>query len=189
MVQPPGATSARYRLFDTVLPKSQSSAETSLFDGLDVALADLARYAGERPPQVLVTALATIASRVDAASRALEARGPAATVPDLVAALTAVRDLSGQTASMGLTDNARYEIDLRLRLKEGQMQDAIVLAQALRIDATANDGLVVPGQRIGVSVVVGNRGGGELGVARVTLLGFDGPGTCAPGVATAVRRM
>jgi hypothetical protein len=185
MVQPPGATSARYRLFDTVLPKSQSSAETSLFDGLDVALADLARYAGERPPQVLVTALATIASRVDAASRALEARGPAATVPDLVAALTAVRDLSGQTASMGLTDNARYEIDLRLRLKEGQMQDAIVLAQALRIDATANDGLVVPGQRIGVSVVVGNRGGGELGVARVTLLGFDGPGTCAPGVATA----
>ena len=40
------------------------------------------------------------------------------------------------------------------------------------IEATANDGLVVPGQRVGVSVVVGNRGGGELGVPKVTMLGF-----------------
>ena len=85
---------------------------------------------------------------------------------------------------MGLADNAKYEIDLRLRVKEEQLQDALVLAQALRIDATANDGFVVPGQRVGVSVVVGNRGSGELGVAKVTLLGFDGPGNCAPGVAT-----
>ena len=102
----------------------------------------------------------------------LETRGPSATVPDLVAALTAVRELSAQTGSMGLTDSAKYEIEPRLRLKEEQLQDALVLAQALRIDATANDGLVVPGQRVGVSVVVGNRGAGELGVAKVTLLGF-----------------
>jgi LmbE family N-acetylglucosaminyl deacetylase len=184
MVAPPSATSSRYRLFETLIPKPQQSAETSLLDGLDVSLGALARYAGERPPQALVTALGTIAARVDAASRALETRGPSATVPDLVAALTAVRDLSSQTGSMGLTDSGRYEIEPRLRLKEEQLQDALVLAQALRIDATANDGLVVPGQRVGVSVVIGNRGNGELGVARVTLLGFDGPGACAPGVAT-----
>jgi hypothetical protein len=184
MVAAPFATSARYRLVESIIPKPQQSAETSLFDGLDVSLGALARYAGERPPQALVTALATIASRVAAAARALETRGPSATVPDLVAALAAVRDLSGQTDSMGLTAAARYEIDLRLRLKEDQLQDAIVLAQALRIDATANDGLVVPGQPVRVSVVVGNRGSGDLGVARVTLLGFDGPGACAPGVAT-----
>jgi hypothetical protein len=92
--------------------------------------------------------------------------------------------MAGQTAAMGLSDDARYEIDLRLRLKEGQLQDAIVQAQALRIEATANDGLVVAGQRVAVSVVVGNRGPGELGVGKVTLLGFDGPGGCAPGVAT-----
>ena len=57
------------------------TAETSLFDGIDVSLGALARYAGERPPQPLVTALGTIAARVDAASRALETRGPSATVP------------------------------------------------------------------------------------------------------------
>jgi GlcNAc-PI de-N-acetylase/NPCBM-associated, NEW3 domain of alpha-galactosidase len=184
MVAPPSATSARYRLFETTLPAPRPSAETTLFDGIDVSLAGLARYAGERPPQALVAALGAIALRVDAASRAFDSRGPAATVPDLVAALTGVRELIAQTGSMGLTDSAKYEIDHRLRLKESQLQDVIVLAQALRIDATANDGLVVRGQRVGVSVVVGNRGSGELGVAKVTLLGFDAPGTCAPGVAT-----
>ena len=76
MVAPPGASFARYRLFDTVLPKAQQSAETSLFDGIDVSLGGLARFAGERPPQALVTALGNITSRVDAASRALESRGP-----------------------------------------------------------------------------------------------------------------
>ena len=39
MVAPPGPTAARYRLFETVLPKSQQSAETSLFEGIDVSLA------------------------------------------------------------------------------------------------------------------------------------------------------
>ena len=34
----------------------------------------------------------------------------------------------------------KYEIDLRLQQKEEQFQDALVLAQALRIDAIANDG-------------------------------------------------
>ena len=184
MVAPPSATSARYRLFETTLPKAQQTTETSLFQGIDVSLAGLARFAGDRPPPALVTALGAIASRIDAATRALDSRGPAATVPDLLAALTAVRDLTGQTASMGLSDEARYEVELRLRLKEGQLQDAIVQAQALRIEATANDGLVVSGQRVAVSVIVGNRGTGDLTVAKVTLLGFDGPGACAPGVAT-----
>ena len=37
-----------------------------------------------------------------------------------------------------------------------------MIAHGLRIDATANDGLVVAGQPIGVTVAVANRGGGEL---------------------------
>ena len=61
MVAPPGPTAARYRLFETVLPESQQSAETSLFEGIDVSLAGLARYAGERPPPALTAALGTIA--------------------------------------------------------------------------------------------------------------------------------
>jgi GlcNAc-PI de-N-acetylase len=181
MVPPPGATAARYRLVESLLPKPPS--ETSLFEGIDVSLQGLAKYAGNDPPQALVTGLATIDSRVDAATRAFESRGPFAAVPDLVGALTTVRGLLDQLASMGLSDAARYEIVTRLRLKETQLQEAIVIAHAMRVDATANDGLLVHGQSLGVSIVVANRGGGELPVSAVTLRGFEGAGTCARGVA------
>jgi hypothetical protein len=85
---------------------------------------------------------------------------------------------------MGLSDEARYEIELRLKLKDEQFQQALVLAQGLRIDAVANDGLVIAGQPLSVSVTVANRGGGDLGVRSVALSGFDGAGNCAPGTAT-----
>ena len=106
------------------------------------------------------------------------------TVSDLAAALNAVRSLDGQLGSFALSADAQYEIAMRLRVKEDQLQDALVIASALRLDATANDGLVVPGQAVGVSVAVGNRGAGSLAVNAVTLSGFDGPGGCARGVAT-----
>jgi LmbE family N-acetylglucosaminyl deacetylase len=181
MVAPPGASGARYRLVESILPKA--SAERSLFDGIDASIPGLARYAGARPPDALVGGLAAIASRVDAASRALESRGPLATVGDLVAALAAVRDLSGRLGSMGLSDAAKYEIEPRLNLKESQLEDALALAHALRIDATASDGLIVHGQTVGVSVAVANRGDGPVAVRSVTLTGFDGPAGCPAGVA------
>ncbi len=184
MVPPPAPSFARYRLFDSTLSKAQPSQETSLFDRIDVSLAALARFAGEQPPPALTSALGAIASRVEAATRALENHGPSATLPDLVASLTAVRDLLANTNGMGLSDAARYEIDFRLRLKEQQIEEAVVLAQGVRIDATAIDGLVVPGQRLGVSIAVANRGPGNLGVTKVALLGFDAAGACEPGAAT-----
>jgi hypothetical protein len=186
MVPAPGATFARYRLFDTTLAKLPQAQvqESSLFERIDVSWQGLARFAGERPPQALVSAIGRIASRVDEASRDLENRGPAGAVPDLVAGLNGVRELLTQTGGMGLNATARYEIDFRLRLKEAQFQDALVLAHGLRIDATADDGLVVPGQRVAVSVVIGNRGSSDLRVTRVSLDGFAEPGTCATGVAT-----
>ncbi|HEY7498723.1 MAG TPA: PIG-L family deacetylase [Vicinamibacterales bacterium] len=183
MVPQPGPSFARYRLVETKLPKPERP-ETSLFQGIDVTLAGLARFAGDRPPPPLTASLTSIASHVDGAVKALESRGTAAAIGPLVSALTAVRGLASQLGSMGLPDDARYEIESRLRVKEDQLQDAIVIASALRLDATANDGLVVPGQPLGVSVVVGNRGSGELAVSAITLAGFDGPGSCARGVAT-----
>jgi hypothetical protein len=183
MVPPPSVSSARYRLVETTLAKPQGD-ESSLFQGIDVSLASLLRYAGDRPPQALETALASVSSHVDGASRALESRGIAATLPDLAAALNALRRIAGQLDTLGLSADGRYEIASRLRAKEDQLQDALVLAQALRIDATANDGLVVGGQPVNVSIAIGNRGAGEVPIHTVTLAGFDGAGGCTPGVAT-----
>jgi LmbE family N-acetylglucosaminyl deacetylase len=183
MVAPPNPSVARYRLVETTLDKP-SGAETSLFDGLDVSVTSLARYAGSRPPDALVSGLSTIVARIESATKAFEGRGPLAAVPDLVAALTTVRSILGQLGSMSLSDAARYEIEPRLRVKETQFQDAIAIAHALRIDALANDGLIVPGQPVAISVVVANRGGGEVTVTAVTLSGFENAGNCARGAAS-----
>ena len=185
MVPPPGPATARLRLADAVQRSARTGDETSLFDGLDVSLGGLARYGGERPPAALTTALTEIALRAESATRVVESRGGAAALPDLAAGLRVVRDLIGQLGSMGLSDDAKYEISLRLRQKEEQFEDAIVLAHGLRIDALATDGVVVAGQAVDVTVVIGNRASSELGVRSVMLSGFDGDGGCAPGTATA----
>jgi LmbE family N-acetylglucosaminyl deacetylase len=184
MVPSPSAPGGgRYRLVESVPPKAVAP-ETSLFDGLDTSLSSLARFAGDRPPQPLITALAGISGRVEAASRALESRGPAATLPDLVSALSATRRLLDDLGSMGLSDEAIYEVDLRLRLKEVQLQDAIVLAQGIRIDAVANDGLIVAGQALGINVDLANRASGDVAVHSVVVSGFDGAPACPKGVAS-----
>jgi LmbE family N-acetylglucosaminyl deacetylase len=188
----PGPSSATYRLVDSMLhpsalenarrgprlPASPNRSETSLFDGIDTSLAALARLAGQRPPEGLVTGLTAIAQRVDAASRALDTRGPEATIPDLLTGLAAVRDLRGRLETLVPDQAVRYEIDFRLEPKEKQFQQAIVFAHALRIDALADDGLVIAGQPVNVSVFVANRGADDLSVKTVALEGFEGRAGC-----------
>jgi LmbE family N-acetylglucosaminyl deacetylase len=181
VVPPPAATGARFRLTDSVLP-ARNRDETSLFDGIDTSLVGLARYAGARQPDSLMRGLAIIASHVASASQALAKEGPAATIAHLVDGLTAVRGLRAGLESVVTSPDGRFEMDLRLAAKEEQFQDALVLAQGLRIDAATNDGLVVAGQPVAVSVGVANRGDGEIAVRDVNLAGLE-PGDAQPGCA------
>ncbi len=179
-----GPTVSRYRLIETTLPSQKDTDETSLFDGIDTSLGSLAAFAGSRAPETLTGGLAAIASRVDAAGRALEARGPAAAIPDLVAGLNGVRALRAALASMGLDQTARYEIDFRLQPKEEQFEQAIAVAHALRIDVLADDGLVIAGQPLAVSMMVANRGAADVTVTSVAFDGLEGEPGCAPATAT-----
>ena len=181
LVPPPAATFARYRLVDTVLPGARDRNETSLFDGIDTSIVGLARFAGMRQPDNLMRGLAILASHVTSAIAALGNEGPAATVPHLVDGLATVRGLRAGLESVVSSESGRYEMDLRLALKEQQFQDALVLAQSIRLDATANDGLVVPGQPLAVNVAIANRGSGQVAVRGVKLLGLEGEAGCAPG--------
>ena len=45
---------------------------------------------------------------------------------------------------MSIPADARYEIDHRLKLKDAQFGEALLLAADVRLDAIARDGLVVP---------------------------------------------
>ncbi len=86
---------------------------------------------------------------------------------------------------MGMADSARYEIDFRLRLKERDYEDAVLAAHGLSFDAVADDGLLIAGQPVKLSLLSVNRGASDVNVTEISIAGFDAPVACKPG---AVKR-
>ena len=101
-----------------------------------------------------------------------------ATLKPLQDGLFAVRVLRRELRSIAVDEAGKYEIDFRLRQKEGEFQQAIVLAHGVKIEALADDGVVVPGQAVKVNVIVANRGNGEVAIKNVKFDGFQGDVSC-----------
>jgi hypothetical protein len=176
---PSGRNQVRFLLMDSFVPPTAGE-EPSLFQGIDTTVPGLARFAGTTPPAALVDALRAIADHVSAAQKAFDAGDPFATAPSLVAGLTAVRTLRQQLAAMGLSAEARSNIDARLSTKERQFNEAVALAHGLRLEVLADDGIVVPGQEVRVAINIGDRGR-PIGVSSVELHGFDHAAACRAG--------
>ena len=174
-----GASGARYRLAQTVIESQKNKDETSLFEGVDTTLASLAHYGGANPPAGLREGLAQITNHgLNAQKAFMGSQDPAVTLPALLQGLTALRALRSGLGSMGLSDIAKYEVDFRLAQKEQQYQQAVLLAQGLRIDAIADDGIVMGNQPIRVTTNVTNRGPEGAAIKSVKLLGFNGDAAC-----------
>ncbi len=169
-----------YQLIDSTLPGQKDKTETSLFDGVDTKLEAIAQYAGPNPPAALVSGIGVIAADAKAARNAFDSGNDAATAQPIEAGLAAIRSLRGQLAGMGLDDSARYEIDFRLGIKERDYQDAVLAAHGLSFDAVADDGLVIAGQPVKLSILAVNRGSSDVSVTGVSIAGFDAPVACAP---------
>jgi LmbE family N-acetylglucosaminyl deacetylase len=175
----PGPATSSYTLAETTVAGQKARDETGLFDGVDSSIAGLAQFAGARPPRELREGLEALAEQIQLAQKRFDEVGDAATLAPLSAGLKAVRALRATLRGMSVSDSARYEIDFRLRQKEREFQQAIVLAAGLRIDALADDGVVIPGQPLRLSVFVANRGAADVAVRQVKFEGFDGQADCA----------
>ena len=176
----PAAAGSPYCLVDTTMPEAKDKPEGGLFDGIDVTLKGLAKYAGANPPAALTNGLAAVADQAVRAKQAFDSGNDAATAAPIEAGLAALRVLRGQLGSMGLSDEARYELDFRLKIKEQDYEKAVLAAHGMSFNAIANDGLVVAGQPVGLSFSAVNRGAADVTVSDVTILGFDGASPCQP---------
>ncbi|MPZ20535.1 MAG: hypothetical protein GEV06_21865 [Luteitalea sp.] len=164
----------------------------SLLDGVDTRLVALGRYA-RRAPEALQRALEAVERAGQQAQRAFATSGPAETLAPLLSGLTTLRALRADLETMVVDDSARYEIDFRLSGEERDFEEAVRLASGLRVEAFADDGIVVPGQPVNVSVRVAAHGARDVDVRRVTLAGLapsdQGSGSlaeaCKPGVSNA----
>ncbi len=169
----PGQSPTRtYRLKDSVVGEA-GVAPARMFDGIDTTLTGLGAYAGSSPPPALTASLQAIRADVETATTAVAAKGPAAAAPPLAAGLTAVRDLRARLTTLGLSDAARYEIDFRLARKESQFQEALLLAHGIRLEALADDGTVVVGQRLKISAIAGNNGAPDVTLKSVSFAGVS----------------
>jgi len=176
---PTGRAAARYELIDTTLDAQRGANERSLFDGIDLSLQSLGAYAGASTPRDVTGDLARISDHVKRAQAAFDGGNDEGTIAPLAAGLAALRALRGKLSA--LDASARYELDFRLAQKERQFADALVLAQPLRIEVLADDGVVVPGQALKVTAIVANRGATPVEVRSFGFSGFDGAECQAPG--------
>lgn len=181
----PGAGFGRrggYQLVETTIPGQKGKDEASLFEGIDTGLTSLAEFAGQTPPDALTSGLAAIADAARRAREAFDARDDDATAAPIEAGLTAVRALRARLNSMDLDENARYEIDFRLQNEEEDFENAVLAAHGLSLQAVADDGLVVGGQPINVTLLAVNRGASDVTLSEVAVAGFDATGGCQPAV-------
>ena len=174
----PGPVVRTYRLVETTIAGQMQKDEKLLTDGIDSTIASLSQYAGARPSKDLVDGLASIASQVRTAQQRFDAGNDDGAVAPLVAGLHAVRVLRAQLRAMPIDDAGKFEIEFRLRQKEREFQQAIIIASSLRIDALSDDGVVVPGQDVKLSLLVANSGAGEVAIRQAKFSGFTGDGAC-----------
>jgi hypothetical protein len=156
--------------------------EAGLFEGIDTSLTSIAQYA-PTAPAALTQGLAAVLADAKAAQKAFADGNDAATAGPTEAGLTAIRALRGQLASMGLSDVALYEVDFRLKQKERDFEDAVIAAHDITFDALADDGLLIGGQPVQLSLTAMNHGASEVAVTSVEIEGFEGAKACEPGAA------
>ena len=164
----------------SVPPAAAPAEEASLFDGIDTTIPGLASLVGGTPPAALVAGLRAIADHVSAAQKQFDAGGTFAAAPSLLAGSPLCAALRQQLRNDGLSAEARFNIDARLKTKEDQFTEAAMLAHGLRIEVLSDDGVVVPGQDVRVSISIGDRGR-PVTVSSVALDGFAMPAKCSSG--------
>ena len=168
-----------YQLVESTLPGQMQKDETSLVDGIDGTIASLASFAGARPPKDLTEGLKVIATAVYTAQKSFETVGDEAALKPILDGLFAVRVLRRALRTMAIDDSAKFEIEFRLRQKEGEFQQAALVAGGVKIEALADDGVVVPGQSVKVNVIVANNGASDVAVKQVAFSGFVASASCS----------
>jgi LmbE family N-acetylglucosaminyl deacetylase len=168
-----------YVLHDTVLTTPKADQNADLFAGVDTGLKSLARY-GRGGSPALGLAIEALDGQVRTAQNAFESKGIAGARAALPQVLTTIRALRAQLVNMQPDEAARYEVDFRLAQKERQAEEAMRLAAGLRTDVLADDGLIVGGQPLKLTVRAYAGAGDGVGIKSVAIEGVDGAAACEP---------
>jgi len=160
LVADPGPAEGVFSLLDA--QPAVAARESDVLDGLDTTLAGLAGgwpgAASGREP--LAADLTGLQAKMAAARAAFDPGSPERAVPALTEALAATRALAQQIDHRVADPATRAEIAERLKEEEEDVEAALALALGLVLEARADDGLVTPGEAVGINVSLFSAGSG-----------------------------
>ena len=158
--------------------------------GRDVSLAGLLRFARgqEDKAPFLAEFLRNLADQAQQAQEAYSTHAADRMRTALRAGLAGLdQDAGAASRRPRLDEAAKYELAARLRRKEADFERALTLAHRLTVEATADDGDVVPGQTFTVRTRVWNQGAEPVALQDVALARPRRMDGRAPGGASAPR--
>ena len=176
----PSATG--YQLVESTIAGTDCSATSaSLFDGVDTSDRRSRAVRRRAAAAELNEGLAAIATAVaDCAEEVRHRERRRRRCSRCSTGLRAVRALRGELRGMPIDDDAR---DTRstsgCARRSASSSRRSLLANGVRVEALADDGVVVPGQPVRVSVIVANRGAADVAVKQVSSMGSTGDAACA----------
>lgn len=164
MIQSRGTQVRSFPLWQTIVEVPEK--ESSLFNGIDVSLTGIARFAG-KDGERLLPALNRIKEHAARAISEFRIEHPDQIAPHLAAGLREVRALRASLA--GLDPVSKANLEGMLSRKEQEFADALVKSHSVIVDALSSTEIVTPGESVEVAAHI--------------YLGFKGAGS-NPGAAT-----
>jgi LmbE family N-acetylglucosaminyl deacetylase len=156
----PGRARSYYALVDS--EPALSAPPADLLEGIDVSLERL------RLP-ALTEEIDALEDGVRRARQAFQPEAPAATLEPLREGLAAVRRATAALDRSDLEEAVREDLRLDLEDERRDLEQALTLAHGLSVAALADDGDVVPGQELGVTVLVHNPGPEPIAIGRLAV--------------------
>lgn len=146
--------------------------ETDLFDGVEMGLDRYLDFVDGQAGAAgfFIEGLNALKGHVAEVAEAYDALAPWETLPGLRAGLTTVRQLRAEIPASSLSDDAKYDLEHRLALKEEQFARAIELAHGIAIEPIAQAGEVVPGSTFDVNLIVANQSPEPIGITGVEVV-------------------
>jgi LmbE family N-acetylglucosaminyl deacetylase len=167
LVADAGPAEGVFSLLDAEPPVT--APEGDVLDGVPSSLEGLSRFA-----PALAGDIAALQAKAAAARAAFDDAAPEKAVPALAGALAALRALAAGLDARVADPAARAEVAERLLEEEADVEAALARAQGLVLEASADDGLVTPGQELGVAVSLFNGAGTPLEVETVDVEALAG---------------
>ena len=134
----PGIFDISYHRYGSRLDRAHTpAAEKTFFDGIDTSIASIAGLSSA-PPPALRTDLADFSQRIQAATKAFNPAHPEALAPQLAEAQTALGKLIYGLDEANFPGKA--DVLHELRIKQVQLNEAIVQALGLQLDARLASG-------------------------------------------------